>query len=73
MVLWLHYIYWGNPDHYASHKFVTVYWKNYVREVLKSWKSEEDLQEIIPKKLVVQKGVEGEIVGFSTVDDYISS
>ena len=61
----------GNPDHYASHKFVTVYWKNYVREVFKSWKLEEDLQEIIPEKLVVQKGVEGEIVGFSTVDDYI--
>ena len=35
-----------NPDHYASHKFVTVYWKNYVQEVFKSWKSEEDLQEI---------------------------
>jgi hypothetical protein len=31
----------------------------------------EDLQEIIPENLVVQKGVEGEIVGFSTVDDYI--
>ena len=61
----------GNPDHYASHKFVTVYWKNYVREVFKSWKSEEDLQEIIPEKLVVQKGVEGEIVGFSSVDDYM--
>ena len=61
----------SNPDHYASHKFVTVYWKIYVREVFKSWKSEEDLQEIIPEKLVVQKGVEGEIVGFSTVDDYI--
>jgi len=45
----------GNPDHYVSHKFVTVYWKNYVREVFKSWKSEEDLQEIIPEKLVVQK------------------
>ena len=60
----------GNPDHYASHKFVTVYWKIYVREVLKSWKS-EDLQELIPEKLVVQKGVEGEIVGFSTVDDYM--
>jgi hypothetical protein len=29
------------------------------------------LQEIIPEKLVVQKGVEGEIVGFSTVDDYM--
>ncbi|HMI78182.1 MAG TPA: helitron helicase-like domain-containing protein, partial [Ferruginibacter sp.] len=61
----------GNPDHYASHKFVTVYWKNYVREVFRSWKSEEDLQELIPEKLVVQKGVEGEIVGFSTVDDYM--
>ncbi|HMI79873.1 MAG TPA: hypothetical protein VK484_13835, partial [Ferruginibacter sp.] len=34
------------------------------------WKSEEDLQELIPEKLVVQKGIEGEIVGFSTVDDY---
>jgi hypothetical protein len=31
----------GNPDHYASHEFVTVYWKNYVREVFKSWKSRE--------------------------------
>ena len=40
----------SNPDHYASHKFVTVYWKNYVWEVFKSWKSEEDLQEIIPEK-----------------------
>jgi len=55
----------GNPDHYASHKFVTVYWKNYVWEVFKSWKSEKDLQEIIPE------GVEGEIVGFSIVDDYM--
>jgi hypothetical protein len=72
VVLWLHYILLGNPDHYASHKFITVYWKNYVPEVCKSWKSEEDLQEIIPEKLVVQKkGVEGEIVGFSTVDDYM--
>ena len=29
------------------------------------------MQEIISGKLVVQKGVEGEIVGFSTVDDYL--
>ena len=28
----------GNPDHYTSHKFIPVYWKNYVREVLNSWK-----------------------------------
>ncbi|KAF8219192.1 hypothetical protein L208DRAFT_1342413 [Tricholoma matsutake] len=25
----------GNPDHYTSHDFVPVYWKNYIREVLK--------------------------------------
>jgi hypothetical protein len=24
----------GNPDHYASHKLVTVYWKNSVQEIL---------------------------------------
>jgi hypothetical protein len=29
------------------------------------------LQEIISEKLVVQKEVEGKIVGFSTVDDYM--
>jgi len=26
----------GNPDHYTSHKFTVVYWKNYVGEVLSS-------------------------------------
>jgi len=26
----------GNPDHYTNMKFVTVYWRGYVREVLSS-------------------------------------
>jgi len=45
----------GNPDHYTSHKFVPVYWKSYVRESLKPWRSEEDLENILPEKVVVQK------------------
>jgi len=61
----------GNPDHYTSHEFVPVYWKNYVREVLKSWRSEEDLEEIIPEKLVLQKSKEGKYIGFSGVHDYM--
>ncbi|KDR67901.1 hypothetical protein GALMADRAFT_42495, partial [Galerina marginata CBS 339.88] len=61
----------GNPDHYTSHKFIPVYWKNYVREVLKSWRTEEDLEEIIPEKLVIQKDKDGKYIGFSAVHDYI--
>jgi hypothetical protein len=45
----------GNPDHYTSHKFVPAYWKSYVRETLKPWRSEEDLENILPEKVVVQK------------------
>jgi len=60
----------GNPDHYTSHKFVVVYGKNFVREALKPFRSEEDLEEEIPEKLVLQKG-KGEYVGFSSVHDYI--
>ncbi|KDR64971.1 hypothetical protein GALMADRAFT_46308, partial [Galerina marginata CBS 339.88] len=61
----------GNPDHYTSHKFVPVYWKNYVREVLKSWRSEEDLEDTIEEKLVIQKNKDGKYIGFSTVHDYM--
>ena len=60
----------GNPDHYTSHNFVPVYWKNYVREVLKSWRSEEDLEQTLPEKLVIQRS-DGKYVGFSSVHDYM--
>ena len=43
----------GNPDHYTSHKFIPVYWKNYVKEVLKSWDTTD--VDYIPEKAVIQK------------------
>jgi len=61
----------GNPDHYTCHKFIPVYWKDCVREALKFWRSENDLQEVVPEKLVLQKNKDGEYVGFSSVHDYI--
>ena len=60
----------GNPDHYTSHKFPTFYWKNYVREALKPWRSQEDLETILPEKVVVQKS-QNEYIGFSSVHDYM--
>src|SRR6202035_2632454 len=45
----------GNPDHYTSHTFVPFYWKNYVREVLKSWIPDNDQKlNIDLDKLVLQ-------------------
>jgi len=61
----------GNSDHYTSHEFVPVYWKNYIREVLKYWRSEEDLEKTFPEKLVLQKSEQGKYIGFSPVHDYI--
>ena len=61
----------GNPDHYTSHEFVPVYWKNYVREVLKCWRSEENMEKILSEKLVLQKSEQGKYVGFSPVHNYI--
>ena len=60
----------GNPDHYTGHKFIPVYWKNYVRETLKFWRSEEDLEKTLPEKIVIQKN-NGKYVGFSSVHDYM--
>src|SRR6202453_852061 len=60
----------GNPDHYTSHEFVPVYWKNYVREVLKSWTTDDSQIELHPEKIVLQKA-KGVFVGVSTVYDYM--
>ena len=57
----------GNPDHYTSHKFIAVYWKNYIQEVMKEWRSEENLE---TEKVVIQKSSD-KYVGFSSVHDYI--
>ncbi|KAK7022550.1 hypothetical protein R3P38DRAFT_2533189 [Favolaschia claudopus] len=34
----------GNPDHYTNMKFKVFWWKSYVYEVEKSWRSEKDLE-----------------------------
>ena len=62
----------GNPDHYTSHKFIPVYWKNYVREVSKAWKSLEDMdvEDEVPEKMVLQRSKE-RYIGISAVHDYI--
>ena len=60
----------GNPDHYTNMTFVTVYWKSYVREVLSSWRSEEDLENQMPEKVAVLKS-NSRYVGFSAVHDYM--
>jgi hypothetical protein len=61
----------GNPDHYVSHKFVTFYWKNYVREVMKAWKSEEEMDIDKPEKVVVIQERKNKYVGFSSIYDYV--
>ena len=60
----------GNPDHYTNMKFVAVYWKSYVREVLTSWRSPEDLDDQVAEKVVIQKS-NSKYVGFSAVHDYM--
>jgi hypothetical protein len=61
----------GNPDHYTSHKFVTVYWKSFVSEVSKAWKSPDDMNvDDPPEKLLLRK-VKDHYVGYSAVHDYI--
>ncbi|TFK45246.1 hypothetical protein OE88DRAFT_1715445 [Heliocybe sulcata] len=71
----------GNPDHYTSHRFKTVYWKAYVNEVLTDWdlldqnevpsdiKSEENTDE--PKHRVLIKRTADGYIMYSVVMDYI--
>src|SRR5215471_8116881 len=57
----------GNPDHYTNHKFVVFYWKSYVSEVLKSWRTDENMEK---DKVVLLKTKGGEYIGLSSIDDY---
>src|SRR6202020_259932 len=61
----------NNPDHYTSHKFITVYWKGYVREAMNAFQCIKDQDEDITKeKVVLQKSQNG-YVGLTSVYDYI--
>jgi hypothetical protein len=57
----------GNPDHYTNHKFVVFYWKNYVSEVLRSWRTDNTVEN---EKVILKKNQTGEYIGFSGIDDY---
>ena len=61
----------GNPDHYTSHKFVTIYWRNFVREALKPWQTTENTENdnVIEKVVLIKK--KDTYVGLSSVHDYI--
>lgn len=61
----------GNPDHYTSHKFVTVYWKVYVNEIKSAWES-TDLMKVdeCPDKVVIAKTPK-KYVGISPLYDYM--
>jgi len=61
----------GNPDHYTSHNFHPVYWKNYVREVSEAWSSEDmDVDDDAPEKVLLQRSKD-QYVGISAVHDYV--
>ncbi|EPQ49867.1 hypothetical protein GLOTRDRAFT_51472 [Gloeophyllum trabeum ATCC 11539] len=65
----------GNPDHYTSHKFQTVFWKSYVSEVLQSWEDDnpsedtENISATLKNKVMVCKSKDG-YTPYSTVMDY---
>jgi hypothetical protein len=61
----------GNPDHYTSHKFIPVYWKNYVREVLNTCTSDDQNATKIESEKVVLLNKKGKFISLSTVHDYI--
>jgi hypothetical protein len=58
----------GNPDHYASHKYVNFYWRNFVQEAQSVWKTPKEGEQLT--KVVLNKNL-GKYVGLSSVQDYI--
>ncbi|KAM6493795.1 hypothetical protein JOM56_010156 [Amanita muscaria] len=46
----------GNPDHYTSHQFVNVFWKNYVRVARSAWNFQQRMKD--PQKLFSVKTME---------------
>jgi hypothetical protein len=61
----------GNPDHYTSHKFIPVYWKNYVRQDLNAWTSKDDDEIEVDSEKVMLWNQDGKVIGRSTLHDYV--
>ncbi|KAK0431125.1 hypothetical protein EV421DRAFT_1893411 [Armillaria borealis] len=58
----------GHPDHYTDHKFIPLYWTNFVNEVRKFWTPSNEDSEGSDNMIIVRQG--GELHGFSPVMDY---
>jgi hypothetical protein len=66
----------GNPDHYTGHKFIPFYWRSYVKEVLRVWEEEGNLDAVsdldgVQDNVVINKSQDGKFVGISKINDYI--
>ncbi|KAI5885745.1 uncharacterized protein SCHCODRAFT_02519681 [Schizophyllum commune H4-8] len=59
----------GMPDHYKSHEFVLIWWKNYVNRVLEDW-PDATASNTFEERLVLKKE-QGQLIGTSVVDDYV--
>lgn len=58
----------GNPDHYTSHKFVNLYWRSFVNEVLRTASTDNESVKDIPENyVVIAKGMRAS----SPVYDYV--
>jgi hypothetical protein len=65
----------GNPDHYASHKYVTSAWRPYVQFVRNFWTQAKSSYDCDPedkddKERIPIGNLNGKFVPASSVDDY---
>ncbi|TEB19407.1 hypothetical protein FA13DRAFT_1604589, partial [Coprinellus micaceus] len=63
----------GNPDHYSSHSFVSLYWRSFVLYVMREWSDSEEThndQGEDEDTVMLERGY-GRILSKSSVDDYV--
>ena len=59
-----------NPDHYTNHQFAPFYWKNYVVEACRPWRTHDFDNEPVTEKVALLNR-KGKIMGLSTISDFI--
>ena len=53
----------GHKDHYTSHKFVHVYWKNFVKHVQNAWIDKDENDMDVDTDKVILWNQEGKVIG----------
>ena len=63
----------GLPDHYCSHLFKPLYWRQYVRYILQQWPNttESGTLDTAEENMVYIQKLEGQYIPMDTVKDYI--